>query len=112
MFRMNFQTLLQTLPPVDDLASLELVDEHGAVVGTIANQPGQAGSLRVYAALATQFGGIDRAAAQQGLHWFAEHAQSARAHPGSHPNIDRLLQIVQTGQRLSVRLIPNPGQPV
>ena len=72
----------------------------------IANQPGKAGSLAVYHALAAKHGGIGVAAAQEGLLLFAEHTESARQHPGSHPNIDRLFEIIASGQGYSVRLIP------
>ncbi|MGL6205117.1 MAG: DUF2322 family protein, partial [Giesbergeria sp.] len=36
-------------------------------------------------------GHITPAAARLGLEWYAEHTQDALAHPGKHPNIDRLL---------------------
>lgn len=89
---MAFADTLRELPPVSHLAALELLDGDGQVVARIENKPGQAGSLAVYAALAALYGGrITPAAAQLGLEWYAEHTQDALAHPGKHPNIDRLL---------------------
>ncbi len=89
---MNFAERLKTLPSVAHLAALHLTDSEGQTVATIENKPGQAGSLAVYHALAQQHGGhITPEAAQLGLQWYAEHTEDALAHPGKHPNIDRLL---------------------
>ena len=99
----TFAELLQTLPSADHLAALELLDTHGDTVARLENKPGSAGSLRVYAALAAEFGSINAAAAARGLELFAEHTAAARTHPGSHPNIDRLLQLVGTAQQWQVR---------
>lgn len=89
---MNFSERLQQLPSVSHLKALELLDPQGLVVATIEHKPGQIGSLTVYAALAAQHGGvITPEAAGLGLDWYAEHTADARAHPGKHPNIDRLI---------------------
>ena len=77
----------------------------GQVVATLENKPGQAGSLALYAALATLYGGhITPAAASLGLEWYAEHTADAHAHPGKHPNIDRLVQWAQGSASYEVRL--------
>lgn len=106
---MAFADTLRELPPVTHLAALELLDASGQVVATIANRPGQAGSLAVYAALAARHGRIDAAAAREGLALFAEHTDHARQHPGQHPNIDRLLQLEASGSAYGVRLVPAPA---
>lgn len=91
---MSFADTLKTLPPVTHLAALRLIDASGAVVATIENKPGQAGSVAVYHALAQRHGGqIDAAAAAEGLALYGEHTADARAFPGKHPNIDRLLTL-------------------
>jgi len=100
---MAFADNLQQLPPVAHLAGLDLLDEAGVVVATIDNQPGQAGSLAVYNFLGQHFGAITPLAAQTGLELYAEHTADARAHPGKHPNIDRLLALVDGDRRLRVR---------
>ena len=88
---MNFAERLQTLPSVAHLASLDVLDDQGTVVARIHNQPGQAGSLAIYHALAKQHGGtITPAAAALGLQWYGEHTADALENPGKHPNIDRL----------------------
>lgn len=103
---MNFADRLASLPAVAHLSALHLTDEAGQVVATIENRPGQAGSLAVYHALAARHGGrITPAAAALGLEWYAEHTQDARAHPGKHPNIDRLLAWAQGTASHGVQLV-------
>ena len=103
---MTFADNLKQLPPIHHLAELQLLDSAGVVVASIENKPGKAGSLAVYAALAAKHGQINVAAAEEGLEMFAEHTADARAHPGNHPNIDRLLAVIASGEGLAVRLIP------
>jgi hypothetical protein len=104
---MNFVDTLQTLPSVAHLASLRLRDAAGELVATIENKPGQAGSLKVYHALAQRHGGvITPAAAREGLGLYAEHTADAVVHPGKHPNIDRLLAWADGQAVHSVELQP------
>ena len=103
---MTFAENLQQLPSIAHLAALQLLSPAGEVVASIDNKPGKAGSVAVYAALAARQGCINAAAAEEGLVLFAEHTADARAHPGQHPNIDRLLDVLATGQGYAVRLIP------
>lgn len=103
---MSFSENLSQLPTVAHLSALQLLDQHGTVVATLENKPGQAGSLAVYAALAERHGAIDVAAAQEGLDLYAEHTVDARQNPGKHPNIDRLLALMASGQALNVKPVP------
>ncbi|MDZ7858628.1 DUF2322 family protein [Sphaerotilus sp.] len=104
---MNFSETLKTLPGIQHLAGLQLLDSAGVVVATLDNRPGQAGSVAVYHALAARHGMVDAAAAQDGLALYAEHTADARAFPGKHPNIDRLLAIAAgTLGPLQVRPLP------
>lgn len=106
---MTFADTLNQIPPVTHLAELQLLDAAGQLVATIENKPGKAGALAVYAALAARHGGcIDWAAAEEGLRLFAEHTEAARSQPGSHPNIDRLFDIIASGKSLSVKLVAAP----
>lgn len=100
---MSFAENLKQLPPVSHLEGIDLLDGAGEVVAAIENKPGQAGSLAVYNFLGQHFGAITPLAAQTGLDLYAEHTNDARANPGKHPNIDRLLAIVESGARLRVR---------
>ena len=104
---MNFADRLKQLPSAAHLTSLQVLDAGGQVVATLENKPGQAGSLALYAALAALYGGhITPAAASLGLEWYAEHTADAHAHahPGKHPNIDRLVQWAQGSASYEVRL--------
>lgn len=102
---MNFSENLKKLASIDHLVEIQLIDEQGCVAASIPNLPGKAGSLRVYAELLTKHGAINTAAAHEGLVLFAEHTEEARSHPGSHPNIDRLLEVIATKKGYQAKLI-------
>ena len=72
----------------------------------IENEPGKQGSLAVYQYLKQSFGTLDVKAAKHGLLVFAEHTVDARARPGAHPNVDRLLAIAAGDGPLDVEIIP------
>lgn len=103
---MNFSERLQQLPSVAHLAALQVCNADGQVLTTLEPKPGQAGSLVIFHALGVLYGGrISPAAARLGLEWYAEHHADALAHPGKHPNIDRLLACANTGLVLLVRAV-------
>lgn len=101
----SFKDNLQLLPSVEGLARIELLDAAGSVVATIENQPGKHGSLAVYQYLQQAFGVLDAKAAEHALDVFAEHTPDARNRPGAHPNIDRLIEIVDGGAALQINLV-------
>lgn len=101
----TFAEHLRQLPPVAHLAELQLIDASGQTVARIENKPGTAGSLAVYHALAARHGSINVPAAREGLQLFAEHTETARQRPGSHPNIDRLFEVIASGQGYTVRVV-------
>jgi hypothetical protein len=104
---MAFADTLKTLPAVSHIAALQVIDvASGQIVHTIENKPGQTGSLAVYHHLAQTFGVISVEAATRGLELYAEHTADARAHPGKHPNVDRLLAVCASGQSLRVTIVP------
>ena len=102
---MAFADKLKTLPGVSHLAALQLLDAAGEVVATIENKPGQAGSLAVYNHLGQLHGAITPEAATQGIEIYAEHSEDARLNPGKHPNIDRLIGLVERGETLRVKQV-------
>jgi len=103
---MAFNDNLKQLPKVSHLAALQLLDAaDGSLVATIENKPGQAGSLIIYNHLGQIFGTITVDAAKKGLELYAEHVEDARANPGKHPNIDRLLQLQAAPRGLRVKHI-------
>ncbi len=105
----SFKDNLQQLPAIDGIERVDLLDDQGALVASIENQPGKQGSLAVYHYLQQAFGGLDAAAADHGLAIFAEHTPDARSRPGAHPNVDRLLAIAEGGVPLEIRVVPVQG---
>lgn len=101
----NFAENLKSLASVVNIQRLELLDVQGARVAAIENKPGQQGSLAVYHHLHQQHGRIDAAAAQEGLDLYAEHTADARANPGKHPNIDRLIAIADGAAALTANIV-------
>lgn len=102
---MTFQTILSTLPSIDGITRIEILDGE-QVVHQIPAIEGKLGSLKVYNALAQQFSSeLTSIAAQQGLEWFAEHTQDAKENPGKHPNIDLLFNVIAQNQTLKLRVI-------
>ncbi len=99
----TFAAHLKSLPKVSHIESITLLDADGNQVALIENKPGQAGSLAVYNHLAQTWGAITPEAAAKGLEIYAEHTEDARAHPGKHPNIDRLFDLLKTRQTLRVK---------
>ncbi|MEW6118466.1 MAG: DUF2322 family protein [Pseudomonadota bacterium] len=100
---MTFADILKTLPEFTG-ETLALTDATGAEVAVIANAPGTAGSFRVYAYLADKYGAINAEAAAEGLALYAEHTEDASRNPGRHPNIDRLIGLMLSGETLHARI--------
>ena len=100
----SFKDNLQLMPPFENLTRIDMINQSGTVVASIENQPGKQGSLAVYQYLEQSFGVINADAAAHGLEIFAEHTADAKNRPGAHPNIDRLLEIVDGANPLSIRL--------
>lgn len=107
---MAFADNLKQLPKVSHLAALQLIGADGAVIATIENKPGQAGSLAVYNHLAQLYGAITPEAARKGMELYAEHTVDAQAHPGKHPNIDRLVTLVTESGQLRVKQVFAAGE--
>ena len=101
----SFKDNLSLLPSIEGVVRLDLIDESGAVVASIDNQPGKQGSLAVYQYLLAEFGALDAKAAMHGLEVFAEHTEDAKNRPGAHPNIDRLLEIAGGAPALRIEVI-------
>lgn len=99
---MGFAENLKPLPGVSHLAAINLLDGE-AVVATIEHKPGQVGSLTIYNHLGQIYGAITPQAAAKGLELYAEHTEDARANPGKHPNIDRLIKLIEEGRTLRIK---------
>ena len=99
-----FTENLAGMPGIDGIARIELLNGN-TVAAVIENKAGSQGSLRVYRHLAEKHGAITPTAAQEGLELYAEHTADARNNPGKHPNIDRLIDLINSNTTLSVNLI-------
>jgi len=99
----QFKQNLQGLPAIDHLKSLEVKSANTSEpVLIIENKPGKSGSLAVYYYLKSEFGALTVDAATRGLGLFAEYANEARLKPGSHPNIDFLLALIENDEEYEV----------
>lgn len=99
----QFAENLKKLPGISHLAAIKLLDAEGNELVVIENKPGSQGSLAVYNHLAQTYGAITPDAARKGLEIFAEHTEDARVHPGKHPNIDRLLRLLEEKKTLRTK---------
>jgi len=99
----QFSENLKKLPGISHLAAINLLDAEGQLVAVIENKPGSQGSLAVYNHLAQTYGAITPDAARKGLELFGEHTDDARAHPRKHPNIDRLLALIEEKKTLRIK---------
>ena len=99
----QFAANLKKLPGISHLAAINLLDADGNVLAVIENKAGSQGSLAVYNHLAQTYGAITPDAAKKGLELYAEHTDDARLHPGKHPNIDRLIALVEESRTLRIK---------
>lgn len=91
------QENVAALAPIDSVAAVSVALPDGAP-WRIPNAPGKAASARIYAHLAAKHGGVlNAAAAAEGLQLYGEYTEEAKAEPGSHPNIDLLLKVIEQG---------------
>ena len=103
---MNFQQILQTLPSIEGIQQINIINSQGDIVHSIPAISGKLGSLRVYHALAQQYQGkLDKNSAHQGIIWFAEHYQDALENPGKHPNIDLLLAVIANDEYWQIAVL-------
>ena len=105
---MLFADRLKTLPRVAHIQSIHITDQRGQTLGDIENKPGQAGSVALYHYLAETFDCLGPEAAQKGLELYSEHTDDARQHPGKHPNIDRLFDILEHQYLFQITCQPYP----
>lgn len=101
----KFSDILLTLDSADDVQRIELYSEDGAIAGVIENKPGTQGSLKVYNHLYKMYGEITLDAAVEGLALYAEHTEDAENCPGKHPNVDRLINVLENEAPLKIKII-------
>lgn len=103
----KFKDVLLDLDDADEVQRIELYYEDGEPAGVIHNRPGSAGSVKVFHHLYKTFGSISIDAAVEGLSLYAEHTADAEDRPGKHPNIDRLFNVIENKEPLTVKVITN-----
>ncbi len=100
----KFSDVLLEIDPAENVKEIALFDSDGNPAGSIQNKPGSAGSVKVYYHLYKMFDSINVDAAIEGLSLYAEHTQDAEDHPGKHPNIDRLFEVIDQAKTLTVKV--------
>jgi hypothetical protein len=100
----TFNEILLTLDDSDHIDRIEIY-RNNVLTGTIENKPGSQGSIKVYQHLWKLFGAITLDAAIEGLDLYSEHTEDAQKNPGKHPNIDRLLSVMEDEQSLDLKII-------
>lgn len=103
----KFSDVLLTLDSADKVRRIELYYENGEPAGAIENKPGSQGSVKVFHHLYKMYGGITLDAAVEGLALYAEHTEDAENCPGKHPNVDRLINVLENEEPLTVKVIMN-----
>jgi len=100
----KFSDVLLTLDDASHVQKIELFKVDGSPSGVIENKPGSQGSIKVFYHLFRMYGEISLDAAVEGLSLYAEHTADAENCPGKHPNVDRLLNILEDEQPLTVKV--------
>lgn len=100
----KFSEILPTLENADHVQRILLTQSDGKSAGVIENKPGSQGSVKVYHHLWKKWGSINVDAAKDGLALYAEHSTDAEENPGKHPNIDRLFEVIENNQLLTVTI--------
>ena len=101
----KFSDVLLTLDNTDHVKRIELYHENGSAAGVIDNKPGSQGSVKVFHHLYKRYGGITLDAAVEGLSLYAEHTEDAENCPGKHPNVDKLINVLENEEPLTVKVI-------
>ena len=101
----KFSDVLLTLDSAEEVHRIELFFEDGKPAGSIENKPGSQGSVKVFYHLYKMFGGITLDAAVEGLALYAEHTEDAENCPGKHPNVDRLINVLENEAPLTVKIV-------
>ncbi len=101
----KFSDVLLTLDSADEVQRIELYLENGTLAGSIENKPGSQGSVKVFYHLYKMYGGITLDAAVEGLALYAEHTEDAENCPGKHPNVDRLINVLENEAPLTMKVI-------
>ncbi|MGE4597121.1 MAG: DUF2322 family protein [Methylophilaceae bacterium] len=101
----TFKEILDTLEDTGHIKKIKLFNRLGDLTGILENKPGSYGSIKVYYYLYRTFGEINSDAAIEGLEIYSEHTEDAQNHPGKHPNIDRLFEVLDNEEILKIKIV-------
>ena len=101
----KFSDVLLTLDSADEVQRIELFFEDGKPAGSIENKPGSQGSVKVYYHLYKMYGAISLDAAVEGLSLYCEHTEDAENCPGKHPNVDKLINVLENEAPLTIKIV-------
>ena len=100
----NFKDILETLEDASHIKEIILSNKN-QTVGIIEKKPGSLGSIKIYHHLWLTYGKLNIHAALEGIELYSKHSLEAEKHPGQHPNIDRLFDIVENKETLKIKVI-------
>lgn len=90
----------------DNIVKIVIYRHNGETVGHIANTEGQKASFRIYLAIARRFVcQLNAQSARFGLGLYGDYVAEERRTPNRHPNIRRLLDIIEYQDELRLKLI-------
>lgn len=98
-----FSENLEQFPSIENIERIEFY-KGNHLLSEIKNTEGQRGSLSLYFYLFKTVGVLDASSAKRGLELYAEHTQDAKNSPGKHPNIDRLILIESTHEKMEMKV--------
>ena len=101
----RFKEILETFEDVSHVKEIVLSNKDGKIISTIKSIPGSLGSIKLYHHLYLTFGELSIDAALKGIELYSEHSKEAKNYPGKHPNIDRLLDIIENEKNLKIKII-------
>ena len=101
----KFKDTLEKFEDASHVKKIILSNKSGEIVGSINNIPGSLGSIKLYQHLYLNFGELSIDAALKGIELYSEHSKEAKNYPGKHPNIDRLLDIIENEKNLKIKII-------
>lgn len=99
----NFSTDYYYLPSTDHIKRLTLKNAHSGETTILENKPGKHASVKILFNIAnTNNLRISSREAQNGLLLFGDYVIEEKQHPGAHPNIRLLMDIIENKEAWSV----------
>ena len=100
----NFKDTLETLEDASHIKEIVLSNKD-EIISSIEKKPGTLGSIKIYHHLWLIYGELNTEAALEGIDLYCEYSEEAQEHPGKHPNIDRLFDVIECEEILKIKII-------